>query len=327
MIYYLPLEHLDTRYTTALDAQLRAELDRQGKTYVALGPRLLTDDVPDGAFLNAPSTICNKMLQIGTLARTFHEGEIEDGDTIFISDLWMPGLSALPYLAYFCDRKIRIAGLMHAGSWTETDFVATLAPWAADLERSWLQIVDQVFLGSNWIRREMVDKGRVTRYDNLHVTGLPFDPEACYQLAPYRRWEDKEDIVVFNGRLADEKQPWLFDVLARRLGERAKFVKTMECGLSKREYYDLLSRAKVCVSFALQENFGYGCLEAAAYGCAVVVPDRLAYPEFYPDDHRYERFDEAVHLTQRFLQADRSEVMREVAYAQRDNVTKIVEAL
>ncbi|HXS17740.1 MAG TPA: DUF3524 domain-containing protein [Polyangiaceae bacterium] len=64
----------------------------------------------------------------------------------------------------------------------------------------------------------------------------------------------------------------------------------------RREYAALLGRADVIVSTAEHEFFGLGILEGVAAGCLPCVPDRLVYPELYPDACRYaaRSDDEAV---------------------------------
>ena len=65
---------------------------------------------------------------------------------------------------------------------------------------------------------------------------------------------------------------------------------------SKEEYYDMLGKSKAVVSYALQENFGFGVAEAVYLGCTPVLPNRLVYPELYPDIKLYDRFDESVDM-------------------------------
>ena len=62
-----------------------------------------------------------------------------------------------------------------------------------------------------------------------------------------------------------------------------------------------MSRAKVVVSYALQENFGFGINEATYLGCVPVLPNRLVYPEFYSEEHLYNTFDESVEMVERIL--------------------------
>ena len=75
-----------------------------------------------------------------------------------------------------------------------------------------------------------------------------------------------------------------------------KFINTLEHNFSKEEYYKLLSRAKVVVSFALQENFGFSILEACYLGCIPVVPNRLVYPELYSEKYLYNTFEDACSM-------------------------------
>jgi glycosyltransferase involved in cell wall biosynthesis len=53
------------------------------------------------------------------------------------------------------------------------------------------------------------------------------------------------------------------------------------------DYQRLLRQSHVVLTTALHEFQGLAVLEAVASGCVPVVPDRLAYPEFIPDDCRY----------------------------------------
>ena len=63
----------------------------------------------------------------------------------------------------------------------------------------------------------------------------------------------------------------------------------------------LLKRAKVVVSYALQENFGYAIQEATYLGCIPVLPNRLVYPELYGKLHLYNTFDESVEMVRNAL--------------------------
>ena len=93
----------------------------------------------------------------------------------------------------------------------------------------------------------------------------------------------------------------MFEQLSERLKGKAEFINTQEHNFSKDEYYYLLSRAKVVVSYALQENFGFGVNEAVYLGCAPVLPNRLVYPEFYSEEFLYDTFDESVSMVESAL--------------------------
>jgi hypothetical protein len=292
MIWYVPLEHLEGRYTTHLDESIRSHLKSMEADYTIIYPNMNgreSQPPPKGYFLNAPATIEFKALQIATLAQRW--SEVRDGDIIFVSDLWMPGIESLFYLKYFSKKDVKIRGLLHAGSFTDTDFVRDMERWASMFENAIFDGFEKVFVGSHFMKNDVCKK-RLLDPSKVVVTGFPLDR----RLQVIRQRKTRDNIVVFNGRLCDEKQPWLVDQLADKFFGKAQFVKTQEMNLSKAQYYDLLGRAKVIVSFALQENFGFGILEAAYLGCVPVVPNRLVYPEHFAPQYLYDNFSECADL-------------------------------
>lgn len=333
MIWYIPLEYIDRRYTKAMDEVIREELDRQGKPYTVIGNPDQEQVIPNKKdFLNSTGTNITRFGQLAEVAKLFAEGEIQDGDTFFFSDLWASGVEAIPYMAYFNDKKVRITGILHAGSFTPSDFVANMKYWAKDYEKAIIKMSDKVFLGSNQPLIDLIDQGYIEDYGNMVVTGIPISTEKMYELVPPpKKWEDKEDIVVFAGRLVDEKQPFLFDRLASQFPEY-KFVKTLDLDLDKRGYYNLLRNAKLFVSFAKQENYGIAAVEAAAYGMNLLVPDALSYKDFYPAKFRYNpdlsvRDRELAVMLPRLMQEDNMEEVMAIADSHNDNVKKIIDEL
>ncbi|OYP34531.1 DUF3524 domain-containing protein [Rhodopirellula sp. MGV] len=64
------------------------------------------------------------------------------------------------------------------------------------------------------------------------------------------------------------------------------------------EYHNRLSMIDVVVSTADHEFFGIAMCEAIWAGAVPVVPDGLSYPEYVPDQLRYETLSEAAQLIQ-----------------------------
>ena len=52
-------------------------------------------------------------------------------------------------------------------------------------------------------------------------------------------------------------------------------------------YRQVLERSDIVVSAALHDFQGLGMLEAIAAGCIPVAPDRMAYPEYIPEELLY----------------------------------------
>jgi len=294
-IIYVPLEHIDGRYTVHMDRDIELYLNENDIEYVKIMPELESAPLPEGCFLNAAFTSRFKSTQMAMIAEMFERGEVADGDTFFFSDIWFPGIESIAYMNYFHRVDSKITGVIHAGSFTDTDFVRDLERWAKNFEDVVFDIADRVYCASNYIREDIIKK-RLVDPNKLIVTGLPVDYTG---LSEKLTDNERENIVIFNGRICDEKQPWLFDELERQIKARgvdAQFVKTQDMGLSKAEYYQLLNKSKAIVSYALQENFGFGVAEAAYMGCTPVLPNRLVYPELYNSTYLYDRFEESVDM-------------------------------
>jgi hypothetical protein len=300
-LVYVPLEHIDGRYTVHMDLDIEKYLLEHEIEYVKIMPDVEPGPLPEGMFLNASFTTKFKSLQLAEIAAMYERGEIDDDTTFFFSDIWFPGVESLAYMNYFCKVNPRITGMIHAGSFTDTDFVRDMERWAKNFEDTVFDICDTVFCASNFIRDDILKK-RIVDPRKLVVSGLPVD----YSGMEWHLDKPKRDTVVFNGRLCDEKQPWLFDQLEQAVTsdpqlQNVRFVKTQEENLNKQEYYDLLATSRVVVSFALQENFGFGIAEAAYLGCTPVLPNRLVYPELYPPEFLYDTFEQCVNKTKRAL--------------------------
>ena len=295
-IIYLPLEHIESRYTTALDRDIVKYLKSSNKDFIRIYPDIeAPTEMKAGSFLDAEFTIRFKAEQIAEVARLYREDVIDSGDIIWSSDLWHPGLpESIAYMNYFAKKDVKLRGLIHAGSFTDTDFVRDMERWAKNFEDILFDVSDRIFCGSHFIKNDIVKK-RVIQPNKLQITGFPLDLD---KLDKYRKKYKKENIVLFSARNVDEKQPWLFDQMKKRLQSKldCEFINTQELDLNKDEFYKLVAKSKVMISFALQENFGFSMLEANYLGCKIVVPNRLVYPELYDIDDLYNTFDEACDL-------------------------------
>lgn len=328
MIWYVPLEYIDRRYTKAMDEVIREELDRQNKEYTVVGNIDEEQVIPNNKdFLNSTGTNITRFGQLAEIAKLFARGEIKDGDTFFFSDLWAAGIESIPYMAYFNDKKVKITGILHAGSFTPSDFVANLKHWAFDYERAVIKMTDKIFIGSSQPLIDLIDGGYIDEYGKVYITGIPISTEKMYELVePLSNFKEKEDIVVFAGRLVDEKQPHLFDRLKDTYPEYT-FIKTLDLDLDKEGYYDLLKRAKLFVSFAKQENYGIAAVEAAAYGVNLLVPDDLSYKDFYPRKYRFGSMIELHSKLKGLMEEDNMAELIGLAQGHDENVEKIVREL
>ena len=94
------------------------------------------------------------------------------------------------------------------------------------------------------------------------------------------------------------------------------FVKTLKdlnvtayTNLSKKEYYELLSRSKIYLTTTIEENFGYCSIEAMTFNVNPILPNKFAFPEHVGQDTRflYNDLDEAFNkIIRRLDKPDRT---------------------
>jgi hypothetical protein len=292
MLVYAPLEHLDQRYTTHLDRDILNYLKTNKIEHIYLEPNTISKNkqISNGSFLDSDNTIYRQFNQFNQFIRGLLDGTIPKNSTFFTTDIWNISVLAIPYLNYFSDHQIKLKGVLHAGSFTDTDFVRQLERYYKGFEDIVFDISSEIFVGSDFIKQDILKK-RVIDERKISVTGLPLDE---LNLNKYKK-VSKKNIVIFNGRNVDEKQPHLFEALKKAL-PKYEYINTQKLNLSKEDYFTLLNESKVVVSFALQENFGYGIQEAVKLGCIPILPNRLVYPEQFNKDYLYNNFTECIKL-------------------------------
>jgi glycosyltransferase involved in cell wall biosynthesis len=143
------------------------------------------------------------------------------------------------------------------------------------------------------------------------VLAPPFDPSPFDDAPPSRgarcrivwphRWEHDKDPGAFfaaAAALAGEGLDFEVAVAGQEFAETSEELTAAAAALGDRlahvgepegrdAYARLLASCDVAVSTAANEFFGLAMIEAAYAGCFPLVPDRLAYPEIYPEEMRY----------------------------------------
>jgi glycosyltransferase involved in cell wall biosynthesis len=283
-----------------MDKQIIDILDKNKLNYKRIYGKELTNKIETGFFLDAIGTNYFKFSQLMTIMKMFKNKEINNGDIFFFSDLWFPGIEAIKYVTSFLNIKVYITGIFHAGSWTETDDVRTyMLDWAMCIENGWFEFIDLAFVGSEHHKQEIIKRKRCNDKNKILVCPLSFDTKKIIKKGNPLPWEKRENNIIFPHRIHWEKQPEIFDDFMNKI-EGFTGIKTMEQNLSKEEYYKLLGRSKFVFSSALQENFGYGILEAATLGCIPIVPDSLSYKEYIPKKFRYKNLKQALQIFNKY---------------------------
>ena len=307
MLFDIPIEPLEERYSAQWAGWFKAAFDAhcQQKWFRIYGSKV-SPVIKNGAFLDVVHTNLYKASQLQRLCSAVEDGDLADDDIVFFHDLWFPGIEMLAYIRDGLGLKFKIYGCLHAGVYDPNDFLSKqgMRPWATHFEKSMLQIVDGVFVATNY-HKDLICKDHPAAREKIHVTGFPIASR------PYTNVQKDPRLVVFPHRLNDEKRPDLFAELAKLLGPTWHCVRTKDVCQTKSQYYELLERASVAVSFAEQETWGIAMQEALFCGCIPVVPNRLSYVEMYLPCLRFDTLDEAVQLV---INNERNKVAAEVAF-------------
>lgn len=290
MLYNVPIERFEERYTEQWWYWFKREFYRNKIIFHTVYPQSVEyGGIKEGSFLDVVGTNRFKAYQLSHICELFVQDYIRDKDVFFFHDLWFPGIEMLAYMRQGLQKKFKIYGVLHAGSYDEHDFLHRVGmdEWARFIEKGWLQFIDGIFVGTQFHKDLLVSK-RCVAPEKVHVTGLPIFKDDL----PFPQVE-KEDIVVFPHRLDPEKNPDHFDALSASLRNDLPgwhFIKTKEVCRNKQEYYDLLKKSKIAVSFSEQETWGIAMQEALFAGCVPLVPDKLSYREMYNPMFRFGGF-------------------------------------
>lgn len=122
------------------------------------------------------------------------------------------------------------------------------------------------------------------------------------------RWEyDKnpEDFFAVLFRLSEQRVPFELAVLGQRFREVPAIFDEAEERLAahticwgpqpEAEYRALLADGGIVVSTTWHEFQGLAIMEAAQRGAIPLVPDRLCFPELYPNDYRFDGTQEGLY--------------------------------
>ena len=308
MLYVIPIEPLEERYSEQWLRWTKAYLKKTclRKDYRVINPPAYKS-ISNGAFLDVVNTNVYKNAQLKIILGMFQKNQVKDGDIFWFHDMWFPGLEMLAYMRDALGLKIKIYGMLHAGTYDQHDFLAQkgMRGWGHYLEASWFKIVNGVFVATNFHKQLICKNSTYSHPNRIYITGFPMYAEEF--ALPQNAYDERDKIIVFPHRLDSEKQPDLFDEFKQELLEKClwsrdyTFIKTKDVCHTKEEYYALLRRAEYAVSFALQETWGIAQTESALCGCVPIVPDRLSYSEMYPSQFKYSQDNRtdvsmAVHL-------------------------------
>jgi glycosyltransferase involved in cell wall biosynthesis len=297
-IIYVPLENIEQRYSKMMNKAF--EID---DISIVIAPEFNYPEVIEsGQFLDVNKTIIYKTKQLQMIAEMFYKKEILDGDVFLIADMFFPGLESIKYMAELQDIKVQIFGFNYAGRADKNDFVQKLGKWADVCEKGYHDVCDGIFVGSFYHKNNILNHFNID-YKKIHVTGYIWDRD--YVRSIFNEEVIKEDFVVFPHRLSSEKGIEEFLEFANKTDKKIVITSsgnkvdidlpenvTYLYNLTKKQYYEVLARAKYYLSTAYQETFGYTLQEAIHFNCLIAVPNRSCYPEMVRKDALFDHIDD-----------------------------------
>jgi glycosyltransferase involved in cell wall biosynthesis len=301
MIYFLPIENMVQRYSIMMNYAFKAT----GKVQEVYPEFNYPEVIESGQFLDVNKTIIFKTKQMNMVAEMFYRGEIKNGDIFLIGDIFYPGIEAIRYMAELQNIDISVYGFNYAGWADETDFIHKCSDWAFYSDFAYNKSCDGIFVGSEFHKQNLLKTFSLPA-SRIHVTGYIWDLSYVKQIYSTLTW-DKENYVIWPHRPAAEKGFEEFLIYAAKNPDTTFLVTSsgnikikenlpknvkLAFNLTKRQYYELLAKAKYYLSTAYQETFGYTLQEAIWFQCKVAVPNRACYPEMVPKNCLYDNFDD-----------------------------------
>jgi glycosyltransferase involved in cell wall biosynthesis len=308
-LVYVPIEPIVERYTESWYRNFPPAFTKAGFNVTVIDGVALSDKIKVGSFLDINSTIHYKCSQLQKIASMFAEGLVKEGTIFFFGDIEFWGLESVRLMADMNKVEVFLTGFCHAASYTTGDAFAIAADYQRYTEIGWFRSLDKIFVGSQYhkeaiINRRLQPLQSTDVVDNIVVSGNPLFR------TDYKEFNSKrQPLVVLTNRLDSEKGPletlalferakkahpdWQFwitsghahlksnsDEVVKKIDQLvASGVIETHLGLTKDEYHEILSKAKVMVSHSLEENFGYCIVEAALYGCLPLLRRGLSHTE------------------------------------------------
>jgi glycosyltransferase involved in cell wall biosynthesis len=326
-LFYFGIEPLKARYSGQLSTKWMPEafgLQSDKINFIDIpGEFDETQEIKVGAVLDAVGRGKYAMSQCSNFLSLLNEGNVKNGDIIFLQDFWTPGIESIFYaLDLYGYKDIKFYARNWAQSSDEYDFTFGMRKWMRHYELGLAERLNGMFVGST-LHRDLLRQDGYTC--PIHVMSMPVSADEIRNKIP--NWksqltEQKKPVVMFSSRLDKEKNPFfMLEVAKQFLKENPYFewhvttsgkslrsmlpgvidafksyakeeprFKILE-GLTKEEYYEELASNAIIFNSSLQDWVSFTIVEGTAFGIDVVYPNFRGFPEQVPANRMYTPFD------------------------------------
>lgn len=225
--------------------------------------------------------------------------------SILFIDFFAPWIDIFKYLLEIKWKNIKLWALLHGWSFLPRDLY--IWPRLKYSESLWFSIFDIIYVPSKHLYRLIPDvfkwKIKILPWwmdSFLSKKSLLKKEKNIDILFPHRLGDDKwiEDLIFLISKL----KKYTFTITSFNHLEKNKYYKRLKTHKNvhfvfwenEKQHIQTLSKAKIVLSCAYQENFWYGVIKSVLSGAIPVLPNREVYPELFPHDFLYTTLDEAV---------------------------------
>jgi len=215
---------------------------------------------------------------------------LRQDDILFLTDISYPGI--FPALL-FHGRPDYVFAFCHATSLNRYDIFSGIRKRKFAYEKQILEMCNGVFVGSEYHRNKLLEKGRVNT--EIFVSGVPFPPSyvagSRSKLTERQRNSDRSITIASLARPCMQK-------VTKRVEKRVQ--REIGCKIIRpnattwNQYYDFISKCLIVLSTSKEETFGYQIIDAILGGAIPLAPNKFSYPEILPSSNLYDSVDELI---------------------------------
>jgi glycosyltransferase involved in cell wall biosynthesis len=312
MIYYLNIESYQARYTDSLTYWTTSRLKARNIPFVCVEGITVSDGIKVGRVLDARGRGIYGLTQMTKLIELSQY--FQDGDVIYLDDMFTPGYEAIPYLLDQLNVKVSIVARNYAQSVDIDDFTFGMRRWMRPFEQMVSNSAQTILVGST-CHKELMQVAMLEC--PTHVVGLPFDKYAVLRLAgDLPLWKYKPKQVIFSSRFDAEKQPHFFMDVVEQVLSIDSSVQFCICtgasslrsndptaltrleslaatgsirvheNLTKEAYYRTLKNSRVQFNCAKQDFISFTAIEASTLGVPTLAAAYKSFPETLFNNHK-----------------------------------------
>jgi hypothetical protein len=199
----------------------------------------------------------------------------KEDDVLFLADLSFPGLFTNVLFHYPVKRMYAFC---HATSMNTLDYFEKCRKSKYLVEAGHADLFKKVFVGSKYHEKKLQHTGH---FKNTEVVYLPPPPFTFFD--SFKNVHKSLSIVSASRPTPQKVNSSLEKEVETKFG---KIIRKNDYQAFI-QYYSFLSTAKILLSTANEETFGYQIVDAIMSNCIPIAPNRFSYPELLPKQYLY----------------------------------------